>query len=70
MVYALTVCVPRKLYDNMKDDPTLSGLNIIKQAWFEDQVVHIQGKIGETLDLKKRLYQYKACSSNSGKFNA
>jgi hypothetical protein len=53
----------------MKDDPTLGGLNIIKEAWFEDQFVHLQGKIGETSDLKGRLYNYKHSSSNSGKFN-
>jgi hypothetical protein len=40
----------------MKDDPTLSALNIIKEAWFEDQFVHLQGKIDESSDLKGRLY--------------
>jgi len=68
-VYALTVYVPRTLYDHMKDDPTLGRLNIIKEAWFEDQFVHLQGKIGESSDVKGRLYNYKHNSSNSGKFN-
>ncbi len=69
-MYALTVYVPRTLYDHMKDDPTLSGLNIIKEAWFKDQFVHLQRKISESSNVKGRLYNYKRSPSHTSKLNA
>jgi hypothetical protein len=49
-VYTVTICVPRTIYDLMKDDPTLGKLDMVKNAWPDDenQVVHLCGKIGET----------------------
>jgi hypothetical protein len=49
-VYALTICIPRTIYDVMKDDPTLKILDIIKDAWHDEekQVVYLCGEIGES----------------------
>ncbi len=49
-VYALTICVSRTIYDVMKDDPTSKILDIIKDAWHDEekQVVYLCDKIGES----------------------
>jgi hypothetical protein len=42
----------------MKADTNLGGLDIIKGAWFDDQVVYLRGKIGETTNFPQRAKSY------------
>jgi hypothetical protein len=45
----------------MKDDRILKGLDIIQNAWLDEekQVVYICGKIGETQNFQQRVSHYK-----------
>jgi hypothetical protein len=60
-VYSLTICVPLDVYDRMKDDPILKELDIIQNAWLDEekQVVYICSKIGETQNFQQRVRSYK-----------
>jgi hypothetical protein len=49
----------------MKDDPRLSRLPIVENAWHDEQkqLVYLCGKIGETAKWQQRVKNYK-CNAN------
>ncbi|CAF1271906.1 unnamed protein product [Rotaria sordida] len=46
-VYAVTVCIPRPVYNSMMDDETLRNSRVLQTAFFDkmEPVVHLRGKI-------------------------
>ncbi len=44
-VYALTICVPDKIYDNIEGDPILEQPVIIQETCFQIQSVYLNGKL-------------------------
>ncbi len=63
-VYALTINVPHIIYERMTNDAKIGQLKILKSAHFDGDSVHIMGKIGETTNFQKRIYQYNRVSSS------
>jgi hypothetical protein len=48
----------------MLNDAKIGQLKILKSAHFDGDSVHIMGKIGETTNFQKRIYQYNRVSSS------
>ena len=59
------------MYERMKADPTLANLHIIQKAVHDkqDPVVHLWGKIGETLNFEKRMGSYQFGKKRTWKRN-
>jgi hypothetical protein len=57
--------VPRTIYDLIKDDPRLSRLPIVENAWHDEQkqLVYLCGKIDEIAKLQQRVKNYKRSGS-------
>ncbi len=59
LVYAVTICVPLKMHERMLKDPSIEELQIIKNACLDEDLVHLQGKIGELIRFPRREKYYK-----------
>jgi hypothetical protein len=53
----------------MKNDPTLEQLEIIKKAWFNEQVVCLREKIGDATGSRQCISDYKYYPSHRGTVN-
>lgn len=65
-VYALTVSVPRTVYNHLMANTKLVGLQIVKKALLDGQVVHFRGKIGESTRCRRRATSYRQSCSHTG----
>ncbi len=53
-VYAVTICVPLQMHERMSKDPSIRQLDIVKNARLDGELVHLQGKIGESTRFPRR----------------
>ncbi|CAF4157907.1 unnamed protein product, partial [Adineta steineri] len=59
VVYAVTICIPRRIYNCMKKDPKLRKRKVVQTAWIDHmKFAHLRGKIGETCNFTQRVEGY------------
>ncbi|CAF3944878.1 unnamed protein product [Adineta steineri] len=68
VVYAVTICIPRRIYNCIKKDPKLRKRKVVRTAWIDYmKFAHLRGKIGQLGSIFCYLRQ-KARESTTGHF--
>lgn len=67
-VYALTICIPKEIYQEMLLDEEIGNWEIVKRAVPDGDRMFLPSKIGETTNLPKRISHYKVKRSRNSMY--